>query len=159
MTGDTWLQLEDGSYCHEESGEVIEIPEGVDRAIWLAEQFREAHDQEKAWTARKGMVASLYMSAVAERRCAYPDLGIVLSVRSSMRREQNTLAIRAILAECDLEAEDLLAAATAGKGWDLDLLTPSVRAIVEENTEEKPTRTWLAIDRIRKPAPTKGGAA
>lgn len=139
-------------YLDESTGEVLDIPEGVDRLWWTANELIAASDQEKAWKGRKGMLSAILIRDQEEKRAVYGDVSV--SVRQSLRDEFAADAFRDYVADAQLDGGALLELVLAAKGFDAGKLNdPALAEMVRRFTTKKPTATFVVCERVRKLAP------
>ena len=141
-------------FVNPETGEIEEIPDGMDRLFWAAQRLMEAHDQIKAWEARAGMLKAELLNQ-DERKAVYGDVAV--SVRSNLRQEFDADGFREWLADCQPTEAELAGLAFAAKAFAPGPETPArmVEAIAR-HTHGKPTRPFIVVERVRKLAPAGG---
>lgn len=139
-------------FVNPETGEIEEIPEGMDRLFWAAQRLLEAHDQIRAWEARAGMLKAALIDGQDERKAVYGDVSV--SVRTALRHEFDADAFREWLADASPTAVELDALAFAAKGFAPGPETPTrMTEAIARHTHGKPTRPFIVVERVRKIAP------
>ena len=73
---ETGEELDHEEILIEETGEILAVPRGDQRAAWLAHQFDLSRTQKREWEARAAMLQSLLLKAQDERRAVYDDVVI-----------------------------------------------------------------------------------
>lgn len=139
-------------FVHEDTGEIEEIPDGIDPLFWAANQCMEAADQEKAWKARGGMLKAALIRGQEEKKAVYGDVAV--SIRQTWRDDFEVAGFRDYVADAQLDGGALLALVLAAKGFDRDLLhEPGLADMVARFTGKKPTATFAVCERVRKLRP------
>ena len=140
-------------FVNPDTGEVEDIPEGMDRLFWAAHQLMDAQDQIKAWERRAVLLKHELLNGQEERKAVYGEVAV--SVRQNIRRELDTDAFREWLADAMPNEVELAALAFAAKSFDAhtELMIGRLGEAIARNTREKPTQPFIVIERVRRVAP------
>jgi len=130
-----------GLVVDDDTGEVIEIPEGVDALTLLAHGRHDAKGQEDAWKQRRQAYDAALLAKMTEKRANFT--GVVVSVMGRTYTKTDVDAFADSLAAAAIEWPDLMAVIAAAQGFKRDLLPESVWEIYDKHTEHLPTKAWI----------------
>ena len=136
-------------FVFEDTGEVEEIPEGMDRLYWAAQRLMECQEQVRAWEARAGMLKAALLDGQEDRKAVYGEVAV--SVRSALRQEFDAEGFREWLMDCQPTVRELAGLAFAAKAFAPGPETPArMTEGIARHTHGKPTRPFIVIERVRK---------
>ena len=142
----TLVELDPGVYADDETGEISEIPEGLDRCSYLAQVCADALAQVKAWEIRAGIAKAGLLRYQEARSAAYGD--VVVRIQQSARRTVDAALLARRLDETEAPRDVLLHLIAASR-VPADAVGPAIPEAITETM----TKPFIVLDRVRRRAP------
>ena len=142
----TLVELDPGVYVDDETGEISEIPEGLDRCSYLAQVCADALAQVKAWEIRAGIAKAGLLRYQEARSAAYGD--VVVRIQQSARRTVDAALLARRLDETEAPRDVLLHLIAASR-VPADAVGPAIPEAITETM----TKPFIVLDRVRRRAP------
>ena len=143
---DELIELDDGVFVNSETGEISEIPEGLDRCSYLAQVCADALAQVKAWEIRAVIAKAGLLRYQTEPRAAYGE--VVVRIQQSTRRTVDAAILARRLDETEAPRDVLLYLLAASR-VPVDAVGPALPEAITETM----TKPFVVLDRVRRRAP------
>lgn len=140
------IEIGDGLFADDVTGEIEGIEPGTDRCLVLARRLLDAQDQTKAWERIEAVCKALLIKEQTEKRAEYD--GLIVSVRQNERHEVDSNRFAEMLDEIEAPRDVLLTVIRASK-----VPAGEIPAEMAACVTHSLTRPFIVAERARKRAP------
>lgn len=132
-------------------GEIVDVPQGDERLAHAARQYAYAREQAKEWARRRAVLQAVIIREQATKKAEWDEF--ITDVRQGSHTVQDVAAIArdavAVAAELfETQSETLLAIRdllASAQRFPLEGVPEWAAGVVEEHTESRPNRPWVAV--------------
>jgi hypothetical protein len=135
------MELEPGLVVDGDSGEILEIAEGIDPLLALALARHDAKEQEEAWKRRRIVADVALLARQEEKRAQYAN--VLVTVMQRTYEQTDAVKFADELAGAAIEWPELMAVIAAAKGFKRGLLPEKAVEAFRAATVQLPTKPWI----------------
>lgn len=133
----------------DETGEILEVPQGVDALFLVAHRRHDAKQQEDAWKAQRAMLDAVLLKKQEEKKAEYGDIIVAIKGGSYSKTDAEALAnlvyerFRSAFSDDSVAVSAVLGLIAAASGFAKDKIPQPTLGIYEEATEWLEKRPWV----------------
>lgn len=140
------IEIDDGVFADEETGEIVDIPAGTDRCLLLARKLDEASTQIAAWTKFAAVAKAGLIRYQSERRAEYD--GLVVRIQQNQRSDVDASKFADFLDSVEAPREVLMGLLKESK-----IPAALVPTEAKDCITHSMTKLFVVAEKARKRAP------